>query len=127
MSMGRLGIILASAVMAMFVGAFGTAAAIECPLPQAGAPGVLPESEDKIKELAGLLASGDLDNRINLIIADLRRRYPDADNGAIVNYLVTAYCPVVEAQSLGDEEKTQKVNNFSSQVLKIIAGDGPGH
>ncbi len=124
--MGRLRIILASAVLAMIMGGCGDTAAFVCPLPQKGAPEVLPESEDKIKELSGLLAGGDLDNRIHLIIADLRRRYPNADSAAIVNYLVTAYCPVVNAEGIGDDEKTQKVDNFSSQVLKIIAGDSSG-
>lgn len=123
--MGRLGIFLASAAIAMAVGATGAGAAFVCPLPQKGAPGVLPESEDKIKELSGLLASGDLDNRINLIIADLRRQYPKADNAAIVNYLVTGYCPVVDAEDIGDQEKTQKVNDFSGEVLRIIAGELP--
>ena len=125
MSMGRLSIILASAVMALGVGACGAMADFVCPLPQKGAPGVLPESPEKIKELSGLLGSGDLDNRIHLIIADLHRQYPKADMAAIVNYLVTAYCPVVDAEEIGDDAKTEKVNAFSSEVLKIIASQSP--
>jgi hypothetical protein len=126
MSMGRLGIILASAVMMLSVGASGANAEFVCPLPQKGAPGVLPESEAKIKELSGLLSSGDLDNRIHLIITNLRRDFPKADDAAIVNYLVTAYCPVVDAESIGDDAKTEKVNGFSSEVLRIIASQSSG-
>lgn len=126
MSMGRFRIILASAVIAVVMAGCGDTQAFVCPLPQKGASEALPESVEKIKELSGLLASGDLDNRIHLIIADLRRRYPKADTAAIVDYLVTAYCPVVDAEQIGNEEKTEKVNNFSSDVLKIIAGDSSG-
>jgi len=123
--MGRLRIILAAGTLAIVLGGCGDTATFECPLPQKGASEVLPESPEKIKELSGLLASGDMGNRIHLIIADLRRKYPKADMAAIVNYLVTAYCPVVDAEEIGDEAKTEKVNAFSSEVLKIIASQSP--
>ena len=118
--MGRFGIFLAVGALVVALGGCGDTAAFECPSPQQGGSGVIPESEAKIKELSGLLATGDRDNRIRLIITDLQRQYPQADDAAIVNYLVTAYCPVVDALGIGDDEKTQQVDQFSSQVFKIL-------
>ena len=74
--------------------------ALECPTPQAGGQGVIQESPANI--------------------AELRRRNPGARPAAIVNDLVTAYCPVVAAQAdLDDVGKRARLDAFASEVVTI--------
>ena len=52
--------------------------ALECPTAQpAGAPGALQETPAQISELSQVLASGDLGNRIPLLVHALHSRHPD--------------------------------------------------
>jgi hypothetical protein len=98
---------------------FGTPClALECPTPQpAGAPGILQETPAQIDDLAVVLASGDLPNRIPDFVQALRSRHPDASGGELVNYLVTAYCPVVNRLTgLSDGEKRARMDAFAGQV-----------
>lgn len=118
--MGRFPKILTITTAALTISACGGEGRFECPTPQAGGAGVLQESEQQTKSLSQLLASGDVENRIGLFVTDLRRRHPEAKDSALVNYLVTAYCPVVAAQRISDQEKKEKLDKFSSQALQII-------
>lgn len=95
------------------------AVALECPVPQPNAaPGVIRETPAQIDRLASLLGSGDVANRVPEIVRDLRQRFPAAGSAEIVNYLVTAYCPVVnQATGLGDAEKQARLAAFSSTVF----------
>jgi len=55
------------------------------------------------------------------LVAELRRRHPGAGDAELVNYLVTAYCPVVARLSgLGDAERTARVDRFAGQVRQAI-------
>ena len=92
--------------------------ALECPTSQpAGAPGTIQETPAQISELSQVLASGDLGNRIPVFVHSLRSRHPDAPTGELVNYLVTAYCPVVNnLTGLSDGEKQARMDAFASQV-----------
>ena len=94
--------------------------ALECPTPQpAGAPGVIQETPAQIAELSQLLASGDLGNRIPVFVHSLRSRHPDAPTGGVVNYLVTAYCPVVnKLTGLSNNAKQARLSAFVSQVVQ---------
>jgi len=94
--------------------------ALECPPPQpTGAPGAIVETPAQVSELAQLLGSGDLSNRIPIFIHDLRSRYPDVPASELVNYLVTAYCPVVNSlNGLGEAEKQARMDAFTSQVAQ---------
>ena len=94
--------------------------AIECPAPQpAGAPDAIRETPAQISDLTALLGSGDLGNRIPMIVHDLRSRHPNAPGGELVNYLVTAYCPVVNRLTgLSDGEKQARMDAFTSQVVQ---------
>jgi hypothetical protein len=95
--------------------------ALECPAPQhAGASGVTQETPGQIAELSQVLASGDLGNRIPVYVHVLRKsRHPDAPTGDLVNYLVTAYCPVVNSLSgLSDDKKQARMDAFALQVAQ---------
>ncbi len=98
------------------------ARAFECPAPQAASgPGVLRETPAQIRGTADLLAGGDAGNRVPVIVAELRRRHPGVRNAALVNYLVTAYCPVVARLSgLSDAEKRSRVDRFATQALHVV-------
>ncbi len=92
--------------------------ALECPTAQpAGAPGAIQETPAQISELSQVLASGDLGNRIPVFVRALHSRHPDASTGELVNYLVTAYCPVVNSLTgLSDGEKQARMDAFITQV-----------
>ena len=98
------------------------AGAFECPEPQdLQSLGVLKETSAQTRRTANLLDSGDAGNRVPEIIAELRERHPGVRNAEIVNYLVTAYCPVVARLSgLSDAEKTARVDRFASQVSRLV-------
>ena len=98
------------------------AAAFECPAPQKlSHPGVLKETPTQIAVVGQLLASGEPRKTVPLVEADLRARYPGVENAEIVNYIVTAYCPVVNAESgLSDAEKQARLSSFVSDLNAII-------
>lgn len=114
-------VLAASAFVSLFVWT-SPAAALECPEPHsATSDGVIKEPEREIREVSSLLASGDTENRVREIVSDLRRRYPDLDSAALVNFFIAAYCPVVDAESISDGEKKAKLDRFSSQVYQMVA------
>jgi hypothetical protein len=94
--------------------------ALECPTPQpAGTPDAIRETPAQISELSQVLASGDLGNRIPVLVQALRSRHPNVPAGELVNYLVTAYCPVVKNQSgLDDAAKQAQLDAFASKVAQ---------
>ena len=82
---------------------------------------MLKETAVQISRTADLLASGDEVNRVPEIVDGLRKRHPDVRNVELVNYLLTAYCPVVARMSgLGDAEKMSRLNRFASQASQVI-------
>ena len=116
-------------VLGVCLGAAGPALALECPAPQKlTGPGVLRETQAQINDTATLLATGDVGNRVPMIVADLRKRYPGVENAEVVNYLMAAYCPIVAALSgLSDAEKQARMDRFVSQLTQFIysaAGSG---
>jgi hypothetical protein len=106
--------------MALLFATLATPAlALECPAPESGAvAGSIRESQATIDRLAALLATGDVANRVPELVADLRARHPTAGGAAIANYLISAYCPVVNRMTgLGEAEKQQRLSSFSSTAL----------
>ncbi len=107
---------------ALALGAVGAASAMECPLahPRAG-PGVL-------KETAPIIAS-DSETLTNqgaegapYIIAGVRTRHPKASNDEILNYLVTAYCPVVnDTNGLTPSQKRARLRHFTQEVERELS------
>lgn len=54
---------------------------------------------------------------IPLIEADLRARYPGVEDAEIVNYLVTAYCPVVNDMKVSDADKQARMSRFTQDLI----------
>jgi hypothetical protein len=111
---------IAGATLLICAGA--PAHALDCPWPQpAGRPGVIAQTPDQIRELSKVFVAGGESARIPVIIADVRKRHPDAEAATIVNYLITAYCPVVQDMAnLSEKDKAAKLDAFSAQVLKYL-------
>ena len=73
----------------------------------------LKETPADVARASAALSGSEQENAISVIAADLKRRYPRADNTEIVNHLLTAYCPLVKKQNmLSDREKREKINRF---------------
>jgi hypothetical protein len=100
----------------------GPALALDCPAPQPlTRPGVLKETSTQIAVASTLLATGDDANRIAVLVTDLRARYQGVENAEIVNYLMTAYCPIVAKLSgLGEGEKRARMDQFVSQLTQTV-------
>jgi hypothetical protein len=113
---------LAAALVLAALLAVASTQAVECPKPQlTSRPGVIPESAVKIDDLSALLESGDDANRIRVLVQNLRQNYPAAENGEIVNYLVAAFCPMVnQLNGLGDAEKQGRIDAFTRQVVSLV-------
>ena len=107
--------------LAVMVASAG-ASAMQCPQPEkASQGGVIPESAVTTQDLSALLESGDHANRIGVLIHTLRQNYPNAQNADIVNFLVTAFCPVVnQLNGLGDAEKQARMDTFTQQVASQL-------
>jgi hypothetical protein len=102
------------------------AAAFECPEPQAGTDaGDIQESQDEIDRLSELLRSGDLDNRLEVLARDLKKKHADADTTALTNFMVSAYCPVVAEDDSSDSEKDARLAEFEQQVWDLYTKEGP--
>jgi hypothetical protein len=98
------------------------AQAFECPEPQAlPGPAVLKERSARTTEVTALLETGDLGNRVPVIVNDLRDRYPGVANAEILNYLLAAYCPdVARLSGLGEAEKRARMERAGSQFRAVI-------
>lgn len=113
---------LAAAALVMALAAT-PALALECPVPHSKASaGVIKETPEQTEAYTSILAGGDTGNAVDTVIADIRHKYPDATKEEIINYLVTAYCPAVEAEGYGGAIATQKIREFSSLVTKRLYG-----
>ena len=85
----------------------------------------IPAIKETAADLAAVteaLKGPDRDNAIRVIVTNLKRKYPDAKKADIVNYMLTAYCPLVAADDgLGPDEKRDRMQRFSTQVYDILA------
>lgn len=99
------------------------APALECPVPQKlGQPGVSKETQTQIDATGKRLSNGDLGIQLQAVIAELRGRYPNAENAEIVNYIVSAYCPVLAGlPGLSEAEKKQRMNGFVRQLMGKVS------
>lgn len=115
--------VLFAAAIAIAVFAPTDGFALTCPQPQeAGSPGVLEETKEDIERLSAQLQRGAAGNEVSEIIFALKQKYPDVTSAEVVNYMITAYCPVVaENKDLTDEQARSKMQEFATQVRKIFA------
>ena len=93
------------------------AKALECPEPQMQAShGALQETPKTIStRTAALKARGSA--AVPSLIYQLRKSHPNSSNADITNYLITAYCPVVNQKAeLTEEQKKRALGRFTDQV-----------
>jgi len=103
-------------------GAAAPASALECPDPEGVASrSVLQQTPAEIEATGKRLASGDPEKATPAVVADLRARYPKADAADLVNYVITAYCPVINAYpTLSEAEKKARMDAFVKQLLDNV-------
>ena len=98
------------------------AMAFECPRMEKIGPGVLRETKRDEQALSQTFASGNVEDEIGVTVNDLQKRYPQASDTELVNYLIGAYCPVVASMSnLSDAQKTGRVEHFAATVFELLA------
>lgn len=90
-----------------------------CPEPQAqDEPGILEESRQDIATGSETLEGDDLLNRIDELVSRLRTTHPGVDRAELVNYLITACCPVVaQMDGLSEAETTARLDQFSERAF----------
>lgn len=98
---------------------------IECPVAETGnVAGSLQETPAQIKAASDGLGRGD-ENQIAGVASRIRARHPDATKVQIVDYLVTAYCPKINANGTMDKAgKQQAIKGFASRVERIVGLNG---
>ena len=98
------------------------AKSFKCPEIQAGTTGAaLKETPADLASVTDALKGPELENAVRVITGDLKRKYPSADKADIVNYMLTAYCPLVAAEDgLSQDELRERMDRFSSMVFKIL-------
>jgi hypothetical protein len=107
--------------LATWLGMASQASALECPAPQTlSRPGVLKETPTQVAVVAKLLESAPPNVTVPLIEADLRARYPGVENAEIVNYVITAYCPVVNDMRVSDADKQARMSRFAHDLMAMI-------
>ena len=103
--------------LAMFGSGLSPASALECPSPQmVTQPGALKETARTIAQRAQALAEHG-QSAIPSMIYTLRRNFPKSTNAEITNYLITAYCPVLNKKAeLSDGQRKVELEQFGNQV-----------
>jgi hypothetical protein len=98
------------------------AVAFECPRMERVGPGVLQETKQDEQALSQMFQSGNVEDEIGIAVIDLQKRYPQASDAELANYLIGAYCPAVASMSgLSDAQKTARVEHFAATVFELLA------
>lgn len=94
------------------------AAAFECPAAHGRTSNsAIKETSVQIAQLTRELEGDETGNTARATIWELKSKYPKAGFNEIVNYMVTAYCPVVaQNASLSDDEKKDRLMRYSRQI-----------
>jgi hypothetical protein len=93
------------------------ARALECPNPQlVGSEGALIETPAIIASRGHTLAARG-SAAVPSIIFSLRKKYPHASDAEITNYMITAYCPVLNRKTgLTGAQRKSDLEKFANQV-----------
>lgn len=99
----------------------GSASALECPRPNLkSSADVIGETSVEIVQNSKILAEGG-SGAISTMVSQLRQRNPHRSNGAILNYLLTAYCPAVNRMSgVSESQKRAKLKAFKHQAMTYL-------
>jgi mono/diheme cytochrome c family protein len=97
--------------------------AFGCPrIPTTGGPATLPDASSGVYDILAGANAGTIDNRVNEIIAALRRQNTDPD--LVVDTLYAAYCPVIAADTgLTSAQKKSRLDDFRQQVTRLVFPD----
>ena len=111
---------LSAASVAMVLMA-SPAAAMDCPVSQPVTNGVaIKETPARIAQLSVALEQDETGEMTGGTVFALKGLYPRADPAEIINYMVTAYCPVVDRNnSLSESEKKDALDRYSIQVQAL--------
>lgn len=112
---------LAGTCLAIFTAVSAPAAAFECPAAQARtSSSAIKETSAQIAQLTRELEGDETGNTAMATIWELKSKYPKAGFNEIVNYMVTAYCPIVaQNASLSDDEKKDRLMRYSRQIERL--------
>ncbi|QQO36241.1 hypothetical protein JJC00_12040 [Bradyrhizobium diazoefficiens] len=115
---GKLSLGFAGTCLAIFMAASAPAAAFECPVAHGRtSSSAIKETQTQIAQLTRELEGDETGNTAMATILELKSKYPKAGFNEIVNYMVTAYCPIVaQNASLGDDEKKDRLMRYSQQI-----------
>ena len=96
----------------------------ECPvLHQTTTPDAIQETAAQRASASQALSGPEQENAIRVIATELRQKYPNATNSDIVNYLETAYCPLVAKETgLSDAEKRARRISFPLRSSRFSRG-----
>ena len=112
------------------IAAAGPSLALECPRPQPLArPGVLKETPAEVSKLSAVLAAGHDEAKIQDIVSGLRLEHPGVEPAEIMNFLITAYCPVAaQAKGLTEAGRQTMVDQFVIDARGVVyaAAANPG-
>lgn len=113
----------AALAAACILWSYGPAGALECPVPHPRTTAqALKEPEAAIERYSDLL-SRQGERAVPRILGRLSRHHPRASNAEFTNYLITLYCPVVQADaSLTPSQKRERLQRFSSSLMRNLAG-----
>lgn len=96
------------------------AAALECPQSQSKTMrGALKETPKQISADARMLAARGW-AAIPGLVHSIREANPASSDGEVTNYLITAYCPVVNDRQLSEGQKKADLARFASQVRRRL-------
>lgn len=93
-----------------------------CPAPQAATtPSAIQETPAEIADVTSALTGPERENAILVVADKLKKAHPRATNDEVINYMLTAYCPLVaEDTGLTHSEKRGRMDRFASQVRKML-------
>jgi hypothetical protein len=117
----KISLALIGTSVAIFMAAQTPAAAFECPVAH-GLTGssAIKETLAQIAQLTSELEADETGNTTTATIWELKHKYPKAGFDEIVNYMVTAYCPIVaQNAALSDNEKEERLKLYSQQVAAL--------
>jgi hypothetical protein len=111
---------IAGLILTLSFGVTGTWA-LACPVPHPnGGRNALQQSRTEIADLSSTFRHEGA-AAIPSAAEALRRRHPQASKGEILNYLITAYCPVVNRQSgKSERQKQQAIQRFGQTARSLV-------
>jgi hypothetical protein len=97
------------------------AATLECPVAHGRtSSSAIKETPAQIAQLTRELEGDETGNTAMAAIWELKSKYPEAGFNEIVNYMITAYCPIVaQNASLSDDEKKDRLMRYSRQIEEL--------